>query len=240
MAGMVQESGCRFLKNEVHTEEYYVASIDLLGIKNIIKLDTEDENLNRIKNIYNSWPRILKDGYFQDMKIRFFSDNFVIALQANTHSALDKLLEAIAWICSHFLRCGYKPRGGITKGQFFMDDIFVWGPALVDAYLLESKEAIYPRILIDEKIESDASVHLSSWMIYRDEDGKLCLNYLKAYGGNRELWLKDIDAMLPRVEQEINELEEKPEFEDKEKIKRKLIWLKKFEESNRKFWEDYN
>lgn len=49
------------------------------------------------------------------------------------------------------MRCGYKPRDGITKGQFFIDDIFGWGSALVDAYLLESKEAIYPRVIIDEK-----------------------------------------------------------------------------------------
>ena len=70
-------------------------------------------------------------------------------------------------------------------------------------------------------------------MIYRDEDDKLCLNYLKAFGGNRELRIRDIDDMLLRVEQEINELEQKPEFEDKEKIMKKLIWLKKFEESNR-------
>lgn len=227
------------MKDEIHTEEFYVASIDLLGIKDIIKSDAEDKNLNQIKAIYNSWPRILKDGYFQDIKIRFFSDNFVMALQANKHEASDKILETIAWICNHFLRCGYKPRGGITKGQFFMDDIFVWGSALVDAYLLESKEAIYPRILIDERIVSEASDHLSNWMIYRDEDDKLCLNYLKAFGGNRESWIRDIDNMLQRVEQEINELEQKPEFEDKAKIMKKLIWLKKFEENNRQFWEDF-
>ena len=227
------------MKDEIHTEEFYVASIDLLGIKDIIKSDADDINLNRIKAIYNSWPRILKDGYFQDMKIRFFSDNFVIALQANKKGASDKILETIAWICNHFLRSGYKPRGGITKGQFFMDDIFVWGSALVDAYLLESKEAIYPRILIDERIISEASDHLSNWMIYRDEDDKLCLNYLKAFGGNRESWISDIDNMLQRVEQEINELEQKPEFDDKAKILKKLIWLKNFEESNRQFWEDY-
>lgn len=59
------------MKNEVHTEEFYVASIDLLGIKDIIKSDTEDENLNRIKAIYNNLPRILNE-YFQEMKIRFF------------------------------------------------------------------------------------------------------------------------------------------------------------------------
>lgn len=227
------------MREKVYTEEYYVASIDLLGVKNIIKSDADDINLNRIKSIYNSWPRILNDGYYQNMKIRFFSDNLVIALQTNKEGAADKILETIAWLCSHFLRCGYKPRGGVTKGQFFVDDTFVWGPALVDAYLLESKDAIYPRIIIDESVISDTGKHLADWMICEDEDGKLCLNYLKAFGGSKEGWIKDIESMLQMVENEIADLSRQSDSEEKEKIMCKLIWLKTFEETNKKFWEEF-
>lgn len=60
------------MNNQIHTEECYVASIDLLGMKDIIKKDTDDIRLNQIRNIYKSWPGIIKDSYFQDMKIRFF------------------------------------------------------------------------------------------------------------------------------------------------------------------------
>lgn len=87
---------------EITTEDYYIASIDLLGAKDIIYNDSADENLNKIRSIYRSWPTILKDGYFLDMKIRFFSDNVVIALQANKPGAADKLLETIGWICRIF------------------------------------------------------------------------------------------------------------------------------------------
>lgn len=88
-----------------------MASIDLLGIKDIIKSDVEDENLNQIKAIYNSLPQILKGGYLQDIKIRFFSDNFVIALQANKHGGADKILETIAWICNHFFEMWLQAKG---------------------------------------------------------------------------------------------------------------------------------
>lgn len=40
-------------------------------------------------------------------------------------------------------------RGGITKGKFYEDDLFVHGKALIKAVELEEKHAIYPRILID-------------------------------------------------------------------------------------------
>lgn len=40
---------------EIRTEEYYVVSIDLLGMKNIILSDKEEKNLNSIRNIYKSW-----------------------------------------------------------------------------------------------------------------------------------------------------------------------------------------
>lgn len=57
---------------EISTEEYYIASIDLLGMKDIIVSDVEEKNLNSIRNIYKSWVRIFDDDYFADMKIRFF------------------------------------------------------------------------------------------------------------------------------------------------------------------------
>lgn len=224
---------------DVSTEESYVASIDLLGMKDIIVSDIEEKNLNSIRNIYMSWNRILKDEYFANLKIRFFSDNVVISIPTRFANGADKMLEEIAWICSHFLKCGYKPRGAVTKGAFYMDDIFVWGAALVDAYLLESKEAKYPRILVDEKVASDASKHLSDWLFFNDrEDGKLCLNYLKAFGGNKERWISDISTSLITLEDEISNLEKDETDERIDGILKKLNWLKRYEEENLQFWKN--
>lgn len=46
---------------------------------------------------------------------------------------------------------GWLVRGGITIGDFYIDDMFVWGAALVKAYELEEKIAVYPRVILDEK-----------------------------------------------------------------------------------------
>lgn len=225
---------------EISTEEYYIASIDLLGMKDIIVSDVEEKNLNSIRNIYKSWVRIFDDDYFADMKIRFFSDNVVIAIPTRFSNGADRLLEEIGWLCSHLLKCGYKPRGAVTKGAFYIDDIFVWGSALVNAYLLESKEAIYPRILVDEKVAADASKHLSECLLFCDKaDGKRCLNYLRAFGQNAVGWVSEISLLLECVNNEILDLEKTNENGNNNKVLKKLYWLKGYEEENLQFWKSH-
>lgn len=231
---------------KIQTEEYYIVSIDLLGMKKAIQSDIDDSQLNSIRNIYRSWYKIFKDSYFNHLKIRFFSDNFVIAIKATIPSAVDKLLEATAWICSHFLRCGYKPRGGVSKGRFYIDDIFLWGQGLVNAYLIESKKAIYPRIVIDKDVAAKATKHLADALIYQDNnDGKICLNYLRAFGGNRDGWIEDIDLTLDQLNAEINKIQklidDGVDVEENKKILHKLQWLLEFAKENKLFWENcYN
>lgn len=137
------------------------------------------------------------------------------------------------------LKCGYKPRGAVTKGAFYSDDIFVWGSALVNAYLLESKEAIYPRILVDKTVANEAGEHLSDFLLFYDkEDDKQCLNYLRSFGGNSVQWVSDISSSLGRVNEEILVLEKSNENGINDNILNKLYWLKKYEKENLKFWEN--
>lgn len=224
---------------KISTEECYVASIDLLGMKWIMCSDKEGKNLNSIRNIYKSWVKIFTEDYFKNIKVRFFSDNVIIAIPVSVSNGPDILLEGIGWLCSHLLKCGYKHRGAVTKGAFYSDDIFVWGSALVNAYLLESKEAIYPRILVDKTVANEAGEHLSDFLLFYDkEDDKQCLNYLRSFGGNSVQWVSDISSSLGRVNEEILVLEKSNENGINDNILNKLYWLKKYEKENLKFWEN--
>lgn len=47
---------------------------------------------------------------------------------------------------------GYLVRGGATYGDAFVDDDGCFGPAVDRAYEIESKEAIYPRVMLDNEL----------------------------------------------------------------------------------------
>jgi hypothetical protein len=61
----------------------------------------------------------------------------VALLLAQTHKLIKKLI-------LHGIVC----RGGIAKGQLIHNHISIFGQAFIDAHNLESKLAIFPRVII--------------------------------------------------------------------------------------------
>ena len=219
--------------NKKKTKMYYVASIDLLGIKKLIEKDTNDTHLNNIYNIYKSWKGIhqeFSDAY-EKLAIKIFSDNFVLAIPIEVKKSAEILLEFTAYMCENFLKKKYKPRGGICKGELYIDEVFVWGKGLVEAYIMESKQAIYPRIILAKEGVENIGEHMRDQMIETDRDGKFYLNYLQSFGDNNEGRLDKIYRVNEWLEQEIEEeKKKKEEKEEKEKYKsasvlEKLEWL---------------
>lgn len=218
----------------IETKECFIASIDLLGAKDIIKKDEDDEHLNKINKIYQSWIKMGKGEYFKKIEIKFFSDNVIIAIETDICKESDVLLEFVGYMAEHFLKCGYKPRGGICKGRIYIDDFFTWGAGLVKAYDLESKKAIYPRIIVSEEVVKATSKRLKEEVLCVDEeDNKIYLNYLNGFGKK----LKKFEVYQIRekllLEQEISQLMEEKTQKEQEisgilrKIE-KLNWLKSF------------
>ena len=52
---------------------------------------------------------------------------------------------------------GWMLRGGVAIGQLYIDEVMVWGKALLTAYELEDKVANYPRVIIDEDVVNEIS-----------------------------------------------------------------------------------
>ncbi len=74
---------------------------------------------------------------------------------------------------------GWMLCGGITIGQLFIDEVMVWGQALVKAYFLEDKVAVYPRVIIDSNVISELKDDSAlSEYTRKDFDDLIFLNYL--------------------------------------------------------------
>jgi hypothetical protein len=122
----------------------------------------------------------------------WFSDNFCIAYPiAGQHatSRLEQLVIEAGYLHIAFINADLCARGAITRGDFFADGDFVYGPALERAVALEHARAVYARTVLDEaSIETahygltieDASARGSTWRqhLLVDNAGVVFVDYL--------------------------------------------------------------
>lgn len=174
------------------TEEYIIAFIDVLGTTNMICSDNQNDALNLMHNLYSFFTRTMLEIAIpenKDLQFKIFSDNIIIAKKLSLdEKQRRKDIKCLLMATSHF-QCdsvgggvGYLVRGGITIGKLYIDDTMVFGKALVDAYNMECKIAIYPRIVIDSKtmIEIKKYNELEEF-IQQDFDDMHFLNYLSIW-----------------------------------------------------------
>lgn len=110
-------------------------------------------------------PLMLKVQY------AFFSDCFVFSMPV---SMSGRIYHSIATIIYEMLKKGYLLRGGITSGDIFHNDHILFGEGIASAHRIESKDAIFARVMVDESAlnvtgihEHDALMcdHLGNWIV---------------------------------------------------------------------------
>lgn len=101
-------------------------------------------------------------------------------------------------------------RGALTIGEIYHDENMVFGPAMVEAYELESKVAEFPRIILHDKIEADYEQWLTEvratddqeriydleneknytfkpkGLLTKDNDGHYYVDYLEKFAGEMD------------------------------------------------------
>jgi hypothetical protein len=182
----------------VHTSDHVVVFIDLLGMKNGIMFDEDDALLNTVRKCYrmavDNVQGFLPEIGVDNCKLKIFSDNIVIAIPCELRKdgdhhpfvALAIILMLAKELQHSFLEHDILLRGGVSYGDFFLDDLFVWGSALVDAYSLEEK-AKYPHIVVPDNIvkfltdhaESDQLCANARSFIKQNEDGVFFIDYVR-------------------------------------------------------------
>lgn len=209
-------------------KNYIICYIDILGTKQIINSEKATEYFGMIYEAYSFAVEMeSKLHIFGNLFFKIFSDNILIAHEivdnVDWKTAYKNVVSFLQHFLSHFLNQGILFRGGITIGKLAINDVMVWGHGLVDAVNLEEKVAIYPRIVISNKLEQLMKNHPLSnpdlfdeyFSCLKDNDGSLFVDYINY----REM--PDAETSL-RFSHEI--MSEKELIETNQTILQKIRW----------------
>lgn len=182
------------------------------------------------KNIEMLVDRTQKDRFV----LRGFSDNIVIGWPLSgssisaAGSALHHALKKVSSFQLDMASRGFFFRGAITVGDIFIDEIAVFGCALVEAYKVERKLANTPRIILTDhanKIEFDYKDNYKPQEGYQltdylqcDEDGYRFVNYLLEGLCDPKLITKHKDLVIEKLNK----------FEGDTRIRKKYLWVARY------------
>jgi len=197
-------------------DTYIVAYIDLLGMTSRIRGADKLLVMNKLYNLYTFSMKLTKDIQIeenQDIQFKIFSDNIIIAKRLSVETVQRKRdIRSLLGCAGHFQELtvsdsvGWLLRGGISIGQLFIDNVMVWGDALLKAYYLEDKVANYPRIIIDENVVDEIidDNQLNEYL-RQDFDNLYFLNFLNNCHFCGEMLMNGFQMMQDETKNHIDE-----------------------------------
>lgn len=169
-------------------EAHFVAFVDILGFSSKVRSDFSRAEIDDHSHLGSIRQAILAARALGDVdaqiQVQQFSDSIIVYSKFHQETFLP-FLSACAQLQSDLVKMGILVRGGITYGKHYAEDGVVYSQALIDAYQLESQEAINPRILISEDLV---------FLMYNDESEALTSGRIEI-DGDRQFFLKFRDLM---------------------------------------------
>lgn len=188
-------------------EERYLAFIDVLGFSDIIKKTRNQPEL--ISVVHEALVGITRTAVSSRSSIlgiqaTSFSDNVVISLPLSG-PGLFHLFGLINNFSQELLGLGMLFRGAIAKGAALHTEHVIFGPALVEAYNLETKVSLHPRIMLSDPVLEDAKSYVNKSSEQASLLGRLVredpfdvpyLNFFTDWDEDDEAWKPESVAKL--------------------------------------------
>lgn len=165
--------------------------LDFLGFKEIVEKTTinpsELDKIIEAINMAREHFEIENPG--KRTVVTQFSDSIVVSFPYDTESEVFYTLNDIQMYLARLIYRGYIVRGGISLGPLVHTTEILIGPAMIDAYELESKIAKFPRVILSKDVyelgvKFHASHHLPhheiaalNEVISEDKDQRLFVDY---------------------------------------------------------------
>jgi hypothetical protein len=193
-------------KNAPRLRHSVLAFIDILGYSALIEeAEREGKQEELLQRLYaallagrsgfegksRALPKINigpKDSY----SLKAFTDNIVIAwpIRDDAESELGRAISMLMFFQFSMSLRGFFIRGAIAVGNAYVDDIAVFGDALIAAHSGESRLARDPRIILTESSVAATKRHLKYYAkpqyspqaqdLLKDSDGQWFVNYLES------------------------------------------------------------
>jgi len=231
-------------------KEYFLVYMDLLGSKDRILNYTDPDDWNTdlgyLHSVYQLYKKAIeyKNEIYEryrprGLQTKIFSDNIVIAAEVpDTEEEMKNTLIFLSYVASRFQTYalyldGWLVRGCLTCGKLYLHEnpSFIWGEGLVRAYNIETHVAIYPRVVIDNRIVGATGKTLRDLLnddgvisknIICGEDDVCYLNYFNIITNSytydeKESLSTESGAQLSMLEQE---------YQDNPEVLLKIKWTK--------------
>lgn len=165
------------MPEQIDLDYSIVAFVDILGFSNMVKSDCESKSGS--SRYFEVLREINKETRkIGECSITQFSDSVIFALPLSQENYL-KMIEILAEYQRKLLYHSIICRGAIAYGKHYKEDDFMFSQALIEAYQLESKDAIYPRIVISENLlEYFKPFVKETKYLLKEKDGFYFVDYL--------------------------------------------------------------
>lgn len=241
MAGYLPRDQCErrraprnFVQNyddnaSVEYEKRAVAFIDILGWKNAVYASETDQNIRRkLLNIVwffaaraNDYVETETADHPSRDEYTQFSDSLIISFPYSAPRDLFRLLTLVKEFQTSMLLNELPIRGGVTVGDAFHVDAIAFGPAVNQAYYLESQIAQMPRVVIDTTLNRIVNACVVGQLKRRP---LICC-------GNDGYYETDFLAEVAMTVKIAKNIEQKidtwiKKYSGNERVREKYVWLK--------------
>lgn len=181
-------------------EYSYVCFIDILGYRHHLDLDRKSGTMEFKTKLSDSMSILdtIDEGIFS---VQAISDTVI--LSCPRHDKFIEFLKLIRNVFLKFLDNGLLIRGGVAYSRHFRSKNITYSHALALAYENESKQAIYPRIVMDKELmamylSTETLMPITGTKLLCQLNGVMFLNIISSeaewalvYEKARSIFLKD-------------------------------------------------
>lgn len=173
----------------------YCAFLDVLGFSDRITDSFKEKKGNQLLQEFHAIlakriKSLQSDTDDSLLYFKSFTDNIILA-HPRFSDDLESEFGFILWALSEYqfdmAQHGFFIRGGLSIGDLFVDDNSVYGPALLEAYGLESKAAVNPTVVLSDDVMDLVLHHCNFYKgeappqnreVLVNADGRFFINYL--------------------------------------------------------------